>query len=57
MEKVRPWGGQLSDRGRLKNRTEQTQSVRLSGLQSTCTGGDVEVLAGVSLLDDELYQH
>ena len=23
MEKVRPWCGQLSDRGRLKNRTEQ----------------------------------
>ena len=57
MDKVRPWCGQPSDQGRLKNRTEQTQSVRLSRLQSSCTGGDVEVLAGVSLLDDELYQH
>jgi len=25
MEKVRPWCGRPSDRGRLKNRTEQTQ--------------------------------
>jgi len=23
MEKVRPWGGQPSDQGRLRNRTEQ----------------------------------
>ena len=25
MEKVRPWCGQPSDRGRLKNRTEQNE--------------------------------
>jgi len=28
MEKVRPWCGQPSDRGRLKNRTEQAQGRR-----------------------------
>ena len=27
MEKVRPWCGQPSDRGRLKNRTEETKKV------------------------------
>jgi len=26
MEKVRPWCGQLSDRGQLKNKTEQNTS-------------------------------
>ena len=29
MEKVRPWCGQPSDRGRLRNRTEQTGQVSL----------------------------
>jgi len=28
MEKVRPWCGQPSDRGRLKNRTEQDHAKR-----------------------------
>ena len=28
MEKVRPWRGQLSDRGRLMNRTEQHLQIR-----------------------------
>ena len=27
MEKVRPWRGQPSDRGRLKNRTEQNYTA------------------------------
>jgi len=30
MEKVRPWCGHPSDRGRLKNRTEQDRTVRLT---------------------------
>ena len=29
MEKVRPWCGQPSDRGRLKNRTEQNAISRV----------------------------
>ena len=29
MEKVRPWCGQPSDRGRLKNRTEQIKLTRV----------------------------
>jgi len=28
MEKVRPWCGQPSDRGRLKNRTEQYGNIQ-----------------------------
>jgi len=27
MEKVRPWCGQPSDRGRLKNKTEQSDNI------------------------------
>jgi len=30
MEKVRPWCGQLSNRGRLKNRTEQFKPINAS---------------------------
>ena len=29
MKKVRPWCGQPSDRGWIRNRTQQTHSVRL----------------------------
>jgi len=29
MEKVRPWCGQPSDRGRLRNRTEQSATWRI----------------------------
>jgi len=36
MEKVRPWCGQPSDRGRLKNRTEQA-SVLLECVQKVIT--------------------
>jgi len=32
MEKVRPWCGQPSDRGRLKNRTEHTCEPAFSAL-------------------------
>ena len=32
MEKVRPWCGQPSDRGRLKNRTEQIQPLSVTSL-------------------------
>jgi len=38
MEKVRPWCDQLSDRGRLKNRTEQNRTFdNREPLTSTAT--------------------
>ena len=40
MEKVLPWCGQPSDRGRLKNRTEQNRSMRgLHPMRSPYKGG------------------
>ena len=37
MEKVRPWCGQPSDRGRLKNRTEQNHRGLLLALPGSLT--------------------
>ena len=35
MEKVRPWCGQPSDRGRLRNRTEQNRTELLANIWRT----------------------
>jgi len=58
MEKVRPWCGQPSDRGRLKNRTEHTTtSVRTAWVDSiktwTCCLMHFVFLANTLLKDEE----
>jgi len=37
MEKVRPWRGQPSDWGRLKNRTEQNYTAAAAAADTTTT--------------------
>jgi len=36
MEKVRPWCGQPSDRGRLRNRTEQSGEIVRTNMKRVC---------------------
>ena len=46
MEKVRPWCGQPSDRGRLKNRTEQNRTVAQTKRHCCTPHLDVSAAAG-----------
>jgi len=52
MEKVRPWCGQPSDRGRLRNRTEQCNGPPAESSQSTQhQSGIRSILAELELTD------
>jgi len=52
MEKVRPQCGQPSDRGRLKNRTEQNRTLALHGEYdgSVCAAATMQSVAAINKL-------
>jgi len=53
MEKVRPWCGQPSDRGRLKNRTEQHFFFKMAAVRHL---GFVERVLGLPMMSRPYFR-
>jgi len=56
MEKVRPWCGQPSDRGRLKNRTEHSSVLRKSASTLTVDEMSCLIVTILSVTEERNFQ-